>query len=137
MNDRILLDTCTILWLAENEPLADEGRAAIAAAEILESIYVSPISAWEIGLLVAKRRLALSFPVERWFDQFLAARGSQLASMPPKVLIDSAFLPGTPPDDPADCILAATAREYGLTLVTRDRRLLDYASEGHLRAVPC
>jgi hypothetical protein len=33
----------------------------------------------------------------------------------------------------AQCV----ARAYGLTLVTRDRPLLDYASAGHLKAVAC
>ena len=46
-------------------------------------------------------------------------------------------VPGTPPADPADRIIAATAREYGFTVVTRDAKLLSYAGEGHLKALPC
>ena len=33
--------------------------------------------------------------------------------------------------------LAATARAFGYTLVTRDRRLLDYGAEGHVRIMGC
>jgi PIN domain nuclease of toxin-antitoxin system len=46
-------------------------------------------------------------------------------------------LPSQLHDDPVDRILVATARIEGLTLVTRDRALLDYATQGHLRALPC
>jgi PIN domain nuclease of toxin-antitoxin system len=39
--------------------------------------------------------------------------------------------------DPIDRMLVATARIEGLTLVTRDRAILDYAAQGHVRALPC
>jgi PIN domain nuclease of toxin-antitoxin system len=42
-----------------------------------------------------------------------------------------------PPRDPADRIIAATARAFDMTLVTRDRPLLDYADAGHLKALAC
>jgi PIN domain nuclease of toxin-antitoxin system len=53
------------------------------------------------------------------------------------VLISPSFLPGIPPKDPADRIFAATAREYGYRLVTRDRPLLEYARQGHIQALAC
>jgi PIN domain nuclease of toxin-antitoxin system len=49
----------------------------------------------------------------------------------------AAALPGDLHADPADRLLAATARELGCPLVTRDVRLLAYAAAGHLRAVAC
>jgi PIN domain nuclease of toxin-antitoxin system len=61
----------------------------------------------------------------------------QLAPMSPNLLIDSSFLPGKPPRDPADRIIAATARDHGCTLLTRDRVLLDYAKQGHIRVLAC
>ena len=57
--------------------------------------------------------------------------------MPPDLLIASSFLPGKPPRDPSDCIIAATARELGATLITRDRALLDYGEQGHVSVVEC
>ena len=67
----------------------------------------------------------------------MQAPGMQLADMPPEVLIDSSFLPGKPPDDPADRVIAATAREFSFTLITRDSHLMVYAEQGHLRAIRC
>ncbi len=52
----------------------------------------------------------------------------------PRILIESTRLPGGLHLDPVDRILVATARELGLTLVTRDKLLLAYARKGHLNA---
>ncbi|MEA2794644.1 MAG: hypothetical protein QOI87_2024, partial [Bradyrhizobium sp.] len=44
---------------------------------------------------------------------------------------------GKPPRDPADRIIAATARDLGATLITRDRALLGYGTQGHLSVAEC
>jgi PIN domain nuclease of toxin-antitoxin system len=138
MNAPLLLDTCATIWITKEEQISDQALAAIARArENGESIFVSPISAWEVGLLVARGRMNLAMSPQRWFLRLLQAPGLQLADMPPEILIASSFLPGAPPNDPADRILAATAREYGYTLVTRDRPLLDYAQRGQISALAC
>ena len=134
----LLLDTCATIWIANEEPISSQVLGAIRRArEDGEAIYVSPITAWELGLLVARGRMNLLMPPERWFFRLLQAPGLRLADMPPELLIASSFLPGMLPRDPADRILAATAREYGYTLVTRDRPLLDYAEQGHIQALTC
>jgi PIN domain nuclease of toxin-antitoxin system len=99
--------------------------------------YLSPISAWEVGLLVARGRLQLLMTPQRWFQRLLEAPNVRLADISPDLLIASSFLPGEPPRDPADRIIAATAREYGTTLVTRDRALLGYGDQGHISVVAC
>ena len=57
--------------------------------------------------------------------------------MPAELLIESQSLPGNIHKDPYDRIIAATAREYGYTVMTRNRALLDYGQEGYLSAVEC
>jgi PIN domain nuclease of toxin-antitoxin system len=138
MADPLLLDTCAIIWVANDEPIAKEAREAIAAALLADApVYVSPISAWEVGMLAARRRISLRMTPEKWFDRLLGAPGLRLAELPPSLLIASSFLPGDTPADPADRIIAATAREYDLRVVTRDRRLLAYAESGYCRALAC
>jgi PIN domain nuclease of toxin-antitoxin system len=138
MRSPVLLDTCAAIWIANKEPIADAVIEEIRRADAGEvSIFVSPVSAWEIGMLVSRGRMSLLTSPERWFDDLLQAPGIRLLSLPPRILIAASFLPGTPPSDPADRIFAATAREYGYVLVTRDRPLLDYAEEGHLKALEC
>ncbi len=134
----LLLDTCALIWIVEDEPIAPEAVELLSAANDGGAIiYVSPISAWEVGLLAARERLKLLITPQRWFRRVLETPGVRLAPMPPDLLIDSSFLPGTPPRDPADRIIVATARDHGCTLVTRDRALLDYGEQGHVRVLEC
>ena len=67
----------------------------------------------------------------------MEAPGIHLASMTPEVLIASSLLPGAPPRDPADRIIVTTGREHSYRVVTRDRRLLDYADQGYCLALAC
>lgn len=98
---------------------------------------MSAFTAWEIGLLAAKGRLALPTSPEGWFAALLELPGIRLAAASPAVLIAASHLPGRPPNDPADRIIVATARAQGLRMVTRDSELLAYAEAGHLLAIAC
>jgi PIN domain nuclease of toxin-antitoxin system len=134
----ILLDTCAIIWMAEDEPLSAQAVAVLdAVAAEGTPTFVSPISAWEVGLLAARERLQLLITPQRWFARILELPNMMLADMGPDLLISSSFLPGKPPRDPADRIIAATARDLGAILVTRDRALIEYGAQGHLRVLAC
>ena len=138
MAEPVLLDTCAALWLVAEAPISAASRAAISAArDEGAGVYVSPFSAWEIGTLVAKRRIHLHLSPEVWFEALIALPGILLAPLPPSILLASTSLPGNPPADPADRIIAATSRAQGYIVITRDRRILDYAQQGFIRAVAC
>jgi PIN domain nuclease of toxin-antitoxin system len=134
----LLLDTHAAIWIAEGQPLTSEATDAIDAAYRADrTIFVSAITAWEIGLLVARNRLGLSTRPELWFQRLLAVPGVRLADLSPDILIASSFLPGEPPRDPADRIIVATARDLGATLITRDRLLLKYGEDGQVSTIAC
>jgi PIN domain nuclease of toxin-antitoxin system len=138
VTDKLLLDTCAIIWIALNEPIKPEAKAAMKAAIAAdEKVRVSPISAWELGLLSAKGRLPTARPPITLFGEVIATAGIRVEALSPEVLIESSFLPGALHSDPADRILIATARTLDLTLLTRDRAILDYARQGHVRALAC
>lgn len=138
MTAPLLLDTCTALWV-----VAGEGMSKSAESVLLDAynagvpVYLSPISAWEIGMLASKGRFKSSLTPQRWLEELLARPTIRFAEMNASLLIESSFLPGKRLRDPVDRIIAATAREYGFTVVTRDRALLDYAEQGYLNALPC
>lgn len=115
----------------------DNALTSIETAASEDNVRISPISAWEISTLVVRGRINLSMPVETWFDKLVSAEGLFLADMPPTVLIRSASLPGNPPNDPADRIIIATAREFDYTIITRDGQILDYARAGLVKAMAC
>jgi PIN domain nuclease of toxin-antitoxin system len=122
----------------DGEPLSLQARHAIRQARLSNlGIYVSPFSAWEVGTLVTKGGLRSALAPEVWFETLIGLPGLRLAPLTPRILLNSTCLPGTPHKDPADRILAATAREYGFSILTGDKLLLDYAQLGHIQAIAC
>ncbi|MEL6365593.1 MAG: type II toxin-antitoxin system VapC family toxin [Pseudomonadota bacterium] len=135
---RILLDTCAVIWLAEGIPLRGEGRDVVGdALEAGETLLVSPVSAWEVGMLSARGRVNLAKRAADWFTDVISEPIIELDPLSTDILAESSFLPGKPPRDPADRIFAAQTRERGRFLVTRDRELLAYGGEGHMRVAAC
>ena len=134
----LLWDTHTAIWIYDKAPIAQPAVDVLAAAHREGAAsYVSPITAFEVGLLVSRGRLQLLIRPERWFANLFEIPGVRLADMSPDLLIASSYLPGKPPRDPFDRIIAATARELGATLITRDRALLAYGEQGHVNVVEC
>jgi PIN domain nuclease of toxin-antitoxin system len=135
-----LLDTCAVIWLANGDPMDPRAIAAMASARRAGGLLVSPVSAWEIGLLSRPDRpdtIQFLPDPKTWFGRFLAAPGVGETPLTPDVAIDSSHLPPPLHADPADRLLIATARQLGIPIVTRDRRILDYAGLGHVRVVAC
>ncbi|MGK0265936.1 MAG: PIN domain nuclease of toxin-antitoxin system [Maricaulis sp.] len=60
-----------------------------------------------------------------------------IGALPPGLLIRSTSLPSQPPADPADRMIIATARQHGLTILTRDREILAYSARGQVAAIGC
>jgi PIN domain nuclease of toxin-antitoxin system len=135
----ILLDTCASIWLFEQQPMSAASLEAIRDAAAMARVLISPISAWEIGLLAQRPRGTLSFHPSQndWFTDLLALPGMRLTPLSSRAAIAASYLPGTLHRDPADRLLIATARDLGVPLVTRDRRILDYAARGHVQAIAC
>ena len=117
--------------------LSANARARIKEAGESGNLWLSPISAWEIATLVRRSRIKLAADPEDWFDAALATPGINLASMPPRLLMRSLFLPSAPPNDPADRIILATARAQNLTIVTRDQKILAYGATGNALVLAC
>jgi PIN domain nuclease of toxin-antitoxin system len=131
---RLLLDTHVWIWWIEGDErhLGHAARTALARGSGNGSLCVSVISVWEIAVLEARSRVALSVGIESWVQQGLTAPGIVLQTLSPVIAINSNRLPGSIHRDPADRILVATARQLGARLVTRDGLLLKYAEDGHL-----
>ena len=132
----LLLDTHVLLWLLRGDPrLSPPVRQRIDEAARQRQLWVSAITPWEIGMLVAKGRLVLDRDVAEWIDAALALPGLQLAPLDPGVAVASTRLPQLFHGDPADRIIVATARHLGAALVTADAVLLAYGGQGHVAVV--
>ncbi len=133
----LVMDTHVWVWLVQGDNRIRTVLPAINEATARGRLRVSAISAWEIGMLVAKGRLELSADPLDWVERALSAPGIPLVALTPRIAIEATRLPG-PPDlrgDPADRIIAATARVLGARLLTRDVSLLAYAAAGHVKAM--
>jgi PIN domain nuclease of toxin-antitoxin system len=133
---RLLLDTHVLIWLAEGLPeLPAKSRRLINEAKREHGVAVSAISFWEVAMLAHKGRIAVNRPVRAWREEVLSEGGIEEIPVTGEIGIEAVRLPGALHDDPADRILAATARLHGLGLGTRDKRLLAYGRAGHVAVV--
>lgn len=134
----LLLDTCAAIWLALRAKMTPEAVNAIdEASDQGLPLRLSLITAWELGLLEKSGRAPMTQSPHAIFRALLQMPGVQPQQFTPDILIDSSLLPGELHGDPADRIIIATARALDLTIVTRDRHILDYAAKGHVRALAC
>ncbi len=119
-----LLDTCVVLWLAD-----DPIRLSAVVRDILETedsmVHVSAISALELGIKVARGKLRLPTPVSQWFPAISRRNELRVLAVDDVIAAASTELPGIH-HDPFDRILIATAIQHRLTLTTSDRTIRRY-----------
>jgi PIN domain nuclease of toxin-antitoxin system len=132
----LLIDTHVWLWLMEGDVgLRMESRQTINEAAAEGRLVLSIISVWEIAVLASRNRIQLSKALPQWIEESLAEPGPAIEPLSTEIALASSQLPAGFKSDPADEIIVATARATGATLMTRDRRILDYAARGHLTAL--
>ena len=119
----ILLDTCALLWLAhEKEHLSRETIGRISNSPL---VYVSAISAFEIGLKYNSGRLVLPVPPREWIGDIMAHHDLTLVDIDLAISIRATELPPIH-RDPCDRFIIATALVNSLTVVTADTRFREY-----------
>lgn len=119
---RLLLDTHIWLWsLLAPQNLTARVAAAVEHPE--NELWLSPISTWELVVLVRKRRVVLDRGVDAWVREALAAAPLKEAPVTHEVALETRSI-RLPHGDPADKLIAATARVFDLTLVTADKRII-------------
>lgn len=136
---KLVLDTHVWIWIMEgSNNLSKTFKFAIDRIQKQENIFISPISVWEIGMLVEKKRVGLDMDVLDWVEQSLNFPGIHLSPITPAIAIQSTRLPGVIHGDPADRILIATAHIENAVLVTCDTKLLDYGKDKFVNVYnPC
>jgi PIN domain nuclease of toxin-antitoxin system len=137
MTSNFLLDTCVILFALEGVELQDGAVSQLSKAGDGISLYLSPASAWEIGKLVAAKKLRLPIEPLDYFKKFASTQGVSVCELTSEIMVRSSFLPDLEHKDPMDCILIATARVNNYTIITRDRAILAYGRQGHVKTLAC
>ena len=140
MSNAVLLDTNAALWLTA-DVLASSALGRLTEAALADGILVSPITAWEVGQLcrspVNATALGLTDGPLRWYTNLLSFADIRECVLDGAIALASTMLPGDFHKDPADRFLVATARTLDCFLMTRDSKILAYAEQGHVKAIPC
>ncbi len=124
----LVLDTHVLLWW-----VSGSGALSAAANKAIKNtlskageIIISSISAWEISMLIKKERLVLSMDAESWLDEVRQIDGVRFVPVDNEIGIKSTTLPGEFHKDPADRMIVATARKLAASLVTADKKMINY-----------
>jgi PIN domain nuclease of toxin-antitoxin system len=124
---RLLLDTCTFLWLA-----ATPAQLSPAARRALDSesneLFLSHVSIWEIHMKHQARKLTLPQKPRPWISRQLAARG--IADWP--IDLEAIHRTSELPDhhkDPFDRLLLAQAEVHEFRIVTPDPAFQKYRAK--------
>ncbi len=128
---KLLLDTCCIIW-AISDPASVSDSATVLIEDTDSEIFISPISAAEIACATERGRIVLDRPWKEWFRHYVNLNGWQSEIIDLDIIEEAYSLPGTFHADPADRIITATARLRNFTVLTSDRKILDYP---HVHAV--
>ena len=117
-----LLDTHVWIWLLSN-PARLSPAVSKSLADAKNEVWLSPVSVWELTILASKGRAVAATDIDEWIRNALRTAPFKEAPLTIEVaLATKAFRARH--RDPADAFLAATAKVYGLTLVTADAALL-------------
>ena len=124
----IALDTHAWGWFVSNpELLSKKAKRTIERAVVDKNVFISSISAWEVALLTSKKRLLLSMEVADWIKKSEMLPFVNFIPVDNSIAVKSVNLPQPFHSDPADRIIIATAISLGVSLITKDERILEYA----------
>ena len=117
-----LLDTHIWLWHALGDDRLPQGLRRLVERTPPDRRWLSPISIWELGLLVERGRLELAEPLRPWVADALRNAPMREATLTTDVAVRSHEI-ALAERDPGDRLIAATASVYDLTLITVDPNL--------------
>jgi len=120
---KLLLDTHIWLW-STLEPQRLTRRVGKALADPANELWLSPVSVGELVVLLRKGRLTLPSDVAAWVAKSMLDLELTEAPLTVEVALAIASM-NFPHGDSADHFLAATAKVFGLTLVTGDVHLIN------------
>ena len=127
----LLLDTCAIIWLV-SDPNQLSAGAREAATDPDSSVFVSAISCAEIASLAEKGHIEVSPHWRTWFDTAVENNGWTVLDIDLETVQEAFSLPGNFHRDPADRLIVAAARTRHMSIITADRKILDYP---HVRSL--
>lgn len=120
----VLLDTCTLLWLAaDQQRLSADAKATIT--QNAGELFVSSISAFEIAIKASRGKLDLPMEAGDWFSKATEFHGVDEIPVNSDIAIRSVQLPWLH-NDPCDRLIVATALRNDMAIITCDSLIAQY-----------
>jgi PIN domain nuclease of toxin-antitoxin system len=128
---KLLLDTCAIIWIVSGaKELSKHARTLIEGPG--GEVYYCPISCAEVSWAAERKRITIDRHWKLWFRHYVDLNGWEGVPIDLDIVEEAYSLPEPFHADPVDRLIVATARIHDLTVVTGDRRILDYP---HIRTI--
>ncbi len=122
---KLLLDTCCIIWsVSAPSAISKHAKSLLTADE--SEIFISVISVAELACMVERRRITIDRHWKKWFRYYSDLNGWQIENITLEIMEEAYSLPDAFHADPADRIIAATARLNHYTILTADKKILAY-----------
>jgi len=122
---KLLLDTCTFLWLITDDP-ALSSKARDLFTDPVNEAYLSTVSVWEIEVKFGLGKLPLPQAPERFIPEQRERHGVATLSLGEQAVFYLSRLPSLH-RDPFDRMLICQAIHHELTLLTPDPLITQYA----------
>jgi PIN domain nuclease of toxin-antitoxin system len=125
-----LLDTNALFFLFAEMPSKIGTAFEVMEAANDGRVFVSSVSAWEIGMLASKPtgvQFGFSSDPQAWISSLMFKARLEAKNLSITAAILSSRLPGDFHKDPADRLLVASAIDAGATFATRDTKILGWA----------
>ncbi|HEY1657445.1 MAG TPA: type II toxin-antitoxin system VapC family toxin [Candidatus Sulfotelmatobacter sp.] len=119
---KLLLDTHIWIWMTL-EPMRLSRRVARILDDPLNQLWLSPISVWELLMLTQKERVELNEDPVSWAKRTIEQLQLLEAPLTYEVAMETSIV-GLAHSDPADRLIAASAKVFDLTLITADEKLI-------------
>jgi PIN domain nuclease of toxin-antitoxin system len=121
---KILLDTCTFLWLTTDDPALSQ-RARELFVERENEVYLSVVCTWEIGVKHALGKLPLPASPQQYIPAQRIKHGIASLALEEEASLHIGKLPLTH-KDPFDRMLICQAIVHGMVLLTPDPLIIQY-----------
>ncbi len=121
----ILLDTHVLVWMVSSpNRLSRAADRKIQKAQRDRSCAISSFTLWELAVLFQRNQLRGTGSIENSIRSILEDTGVKVLEITAEIADLAMSFPDSYPRDPGDRLIGATARAYGLTLLTQDDRIL-------------
>jgi PIN domain nuclease of toxin-antitoxin system len=121
---KILLDTCTFLWLTKGSEKLSPNVIEVFC-DPKNEVYLSAVSAWEINIKYRLGRLNLPLPPDQFIPKERKRHLIEPLDLSEQDTLHLCKLP-TPHKDPFDRMLICQSIEHSLTILTPDPLITQY-----------